>query len=122
MKNFISIVEIPTDSFARAVKFYQYILNIQIQEIDMQGTPMGLFPDGEGTVNVALIKGASYKPSTEGTLAYFNGGDDLQNVLDKIESDGGKVVVPKTLIDAENGFFAMFIDSEGNKMGLHSFK
>ena len=35
---------------------------------------------------------------------------------------GGKVAVPKTKISDEHGFFAIFIDSEGNKVGLHSMK
>ncbi|SKA41241.1 hypothetical protein SAMN04488128_105375 [Chitinophaga eiseniae] len=121
MENFISIVEIPTGSFARAVAFYQSVFNIGIREIDMQGTQMGLFPGG-GPVNVALIKGDDYKPSAIGTLVYFNGGDDLQNVLHKVEPAGGRVLLPKTLIDAENGFYALFTDTEGNRMGLHSYK
>lgn len=122
MKNLISIVEIPTGSFPRAVKFYQSILDVSIEEFDMQGTQMGLFPGEEGAVSVALINGTGYKPSKDGTLAYLNGGADLQKVLDKIEPSGGKVIVPKTEITPEIGFFAMFTDSEGNKMGLHSLK
>lgn len=122
MNNFISIVEIPASSFARAVKFYQTVLDITIQEADMEGIQMGLFPGGKGSVNVVLIKGNDYKPSGTGILVYLNGGDDLQNILDKIEPAGGKVVLPKTPIDTENGFFAFFIDSEGNKMGLHSYQ
>ncbi|WP_160717067.1 VOC family protein [Chitinophaga solisilvae] len=122
MNNLISIVEIPTTSFARAVRFYQSVLAVDIQEIDMQGTQMGLFPGGADTVNVALVNGTDYKPSDQGTLVYFNGGEDLQAILDKIEVNGGKVLVPKTLIDAENGFYAMFTDSEGNRIGLHACK
>lgn len=119
-KKLISIVEIPTDSFQRATRFYESILDLEIQAIDMQGTKMGLFP-GEDE-NVALVNGTDYKPSSQGTLVYLNGGEDLQVILDKIEKNGGKVIVPKTLIDSENGFFATFLDSEGNKLGLHSFK
>ncbi|NSL86219.1 VOC family protein [Chitinophaga sp. Mgbs1] len=122
MNNLISIVEIPTTSFARAVRFYQSVLAVDIQEIDMQGTQMGLFPGGADTVNVALVNGTDYKPSDQGTLVYFNGGEDLQAILDKIEVNGGKVLVPKTLIDAKNGFYAMFTDSEGNRIGLHAYK
>lgn len=122
MKNLVSIVEIPTDSFQRATRFYQAILDVSIEEIDMQGTRMGLFPGDEGAVNVAIIHGAGYKPSSQGTLAYLNGGKDLQNVLNKIEPNGGKVIVPKTGISPEAGFFAMFMDSEGNKIGLHSYQ
>ncbi len=122
MKNLVSIVEIPTSSFPRAVKFYESLLDISIEEIDMQGTRMGLFPGDGEAVNVAIIHGADYKPSDHGTLAYLNGGADLQAVLDKVEPNGGKVIVPKTEISPEAGFFAMFLDSEGNKIGLHSYQ
>lgn len=121
MKNLVSIVEIPTDSFQRAVRFYDTILDIKIQEVDMQGTSMGLFPGEKGSVNLALVHGSGYNPSAQGTMAYLNGGNDLQTVLDKIEAAGGKIITPKTEIDPENGFFAAFTDTEGNKIGLHSF-
>lgn len=120
MRNFISIVEIPTTDFARAVAFYQAILDISIEEFDMDGVQLGLFPnDGEG-VFVQLINGGEYKASADGTIVYLNGGDDLQTVADKIEANGGRIIVPKTEIGSEMGFYAMFIDTEGNKLGLHS--
>lgn len=122
MKNLISIVEIPTADFSRAVAFYQAILDISIEEVDMEGVQMGVFPSDEETVNVVLVKGTDYKPSTDGTIVYLNAGDDLQITLDKIELNGGKVIVPKTEISPEMGFFAMFTDTEGNKLGLHSKK
>jgi len=120
MKNLVSIVEIPTNDFSRAVKFYQAILDVSIEEIDMQGTLMGLFPSDGEVVSVALIKGKEYKTTVDGTIVYLNAGDDLQIVLDKIEPNGGKVIVPKTVIGPEMGFFAMFTDTEGSKLGLHS--
>ena len=120
MKNLISIVEIPTIEFPRAVKFYQTILNTSIEEINMEGALMGLFPSDGETVSVALINSSQYKTSTDGAVVYFNAGDDLQIVLDKIKANGGKIIVPKTDIGSEMGFYAMFMDTEGNKLGLHS--
>jgi len=120
MKNLISIVEIPTTDFPRAVKFYQTILDISIEEVDMAGTQMGLLPGDEGTVNVALVKSNDYAPSSDGTVVYLNAGNDLQPTLDKIVLHGGQVIVPKTEISPEMGFFALFFDTEGNKLGLHS--
>lgn len=122
MKSFISIVEIPTSDFSRAVGFYQSILGISIEEMEMDGVQMGVFPDEGAAVNVVLVRGNGYKPSTEGTLVYLRADDDLQVTLDKVEANGGKVVVPKTEISPEMGFFAMFTDTEGNKVGLHSLK
>ncbi len=120
MKSFISIFEIPSVEFSRAVTFYQSILGIKIEEIDMQGTQMGLFPSEGQMVSGIIVKGEGYQPSADGVVIYLNGGDNLQVILDKVETNGGKIALPKTLIDEENGYFAMFIDTEGNKIGLHS--
>jgi uncharacterized protein len=112
MKNIISI--------ARAVKFYQTILGVSIEQVDMNGTKVGVLPSDGETVNVVLIKGNDYKPTTDGAILYLNAGKDLQPMLNKVEQNGGQVIVPKTEISPEMGFFALFIDTEGNKLGLHS--
>ena len=120
MKNLISIVEIPTSDLSRAIRFYETILEISIEEAEMGETRMGVLPaDGE-TVNVVLVNGSDYKPNSEGTVLYFNAGDDLQPILEKIEQNGGQIIFPKTEISPEMGFFALFIDTEGNRLGLHS--
>jgi|SRR5688500_1668444 len=120
MKNLISIVEIPTADFRRAMAFYQAILDIHIEEMEMDGIKMGLFPNSGESVSVQLINGSQYKTSSDGAIVYLNGGKDLQKVADKIEANGGKIVIPKTEIGPEMGFYAMFHDTEGNKLGLHS--
>jgi predicted enzyme related to lactoylglutathione lyase len=120
MKNLISIVEIPTKDFSRARTFYQTILDVKIEETEMGETKIGVFPDTGESISVLLIHGSDYKTSNEGTTVYLNGGDDLQNIARKIEANGGKIIVPKTEIGPDMGFFALFIDTEGNKLGLHS--
>jgi uncharacterized protein len=120
MSNLISIVEIPTSDFQRAVSFYQEILDVTIEQTEMGPIRMGLFPGaGEGAF-VHLIYGDGYKPSGDGAVVYFNCGSDLQTVADRIEAKGGKIIVPKTEIGPDMGFYAIFNDSEGNKVGLHS--
>ena len=49
----------------------------------------------------------------------LNGGDDLAPVLDRIADAGGSVILGKTEISPEIGYFAPFMDSEGNRPGLH---
>ncbi len=120
MNNLISIVEIPTTDFSRALKFYQTVLSLTIEEMEMDGNKMGVLPNEEGTVNVVLVKGNDYKPTTDGAVLYLNAGKDLQPMLEKVKQNGGQVIVPKTEISPEMGFFALFIDTEGNKLGLHS--
>ena len=120
MKNLVSIVEIPTTDFSRAMNFYSGILEIDIEVVEMEGMKMGLFPNpGEGVV-VQLIHADNYKPAADGAVVYLNGGDDLQKVADKIEVHGGKMIIPKTEIGPDMGFYAVFTDTEGNKLGLHS--
>ncbi|MBX2963328.1 MAG: VOC family protein [Cyclobacteriaceae bacterium] len=120
MNNLISIVEIPVTDFSRAVKFYQLILGIAIEEMEMDGSQMGILPSENGTVNVVLVRGNGYKPITDGAVIYLNAGNDLQPMLDKIKQNGGQVIVPKTKISPEIGYFGIFMDTEGNKMGVHS--
>lgn len=120
MTNLVSIVEIPVENFSRAVAFYQAILGVSIEEVEMAGVQMGVLPTDGKTVNVVLAKGNDYKPTTNGAVVYLNAGGDLQPALNKVEPNGGKVVVPKTEISPEMGFFALFFDTEGNKLGFHS--
>jgi predicted enzyme related to lactoylglutathione lyase len=122
MKNLISIVEIPVADFPRAVKFYKNILGLPIEEMKMGDVVMGILPNEEGTLNVVLAKGNDYKPNPDGAILYLNAGNDLQPMLDKVKQHGGQILVPKTEISPEMGFFALFIDTEGNRMGLHSAK
>jgi len=120
MKSLISIFEIPATEVSRAVNFYQTILDIKIEKLDMPEMQMGIFPYEGQMVTGVIIKAEGYKPSADGVTIYLNGGDNLQVILDKIEKNGGKILVPKTLHADESGYFAIFLDSEGNKIGLHS--
>lgn len=122
MKNLVSIIEIPTIDLKRAITFYKSILAVNIEEADMGDVKMGILPSEEGAVNVVLAKGADYKPTNNGSVIYLNGGDTLQKILDKVEPNGKQVIVPKAEISPEMGFFALFTDTEGNKMGLYSTK
>ena len=120
MNSFVSIFEIPATDISRAVNFYQTILGIKIEKMDFPGMEMGIFPYEEQVVTGVIIKGEGYQPSADGVTLYLNGGQDLQVILDKVEKNGGKILVPKSPHADESGYFAIFIDSEGNKMGLHS--
>lgn len=120
MENLINWFEIPATDFNRAVSFYKGILGLEIKEAELFGTKMGFFPTDGTNVSGAIVQGEDCKPSTEGVVAYLNGGMDLQSVLDKVESNKGIVILPKTQISPEMGYFGLFIDSEGNKMAVHS--
>jgi predicted enzyme related to lactoylglutathione lyase len=71
-------------------------------------------------VNGVIIKAEGDKPSTNGVTIYLNGGDNLQIILNKVEKNGGKILMPKSPHADDSGYYALFLDSEGNKIGLHS--
>ncbi len=120
MNSFVPIFEIPALDLSRAIDFYQSILDIKIEKIDIPQMQMGLFPT-QGQMSFGVImQGEGYIPSSNGVTIYLDGGDDLQIILEKIEKKDGKILTPKTLHADESGYFAIFIDSEGNRLGLHS--
>jgi len=124
MDNAISWFEIGTTDLERATKFYETIFNVKLAPLEMPNIKMRMFPldDMMKGVGGALVdSGGFHKPSaTDGPLIYLNGNPDVQNVLDKVEAAGGKILVPKTQISPEYGYMAVMIDTEGNRIALHS--
>ena len=121
-KNAISWFEIPSIDLSRAAKFYETIFDITLAPLDTPEIKMRLFPleDRMGVGGAIVDSGGFHKPSsTDGPLLYLNANPDVQNVLDKIEAAGGKIIVPKMSI-GEYGFMGAFIDTEGNRIALHS--
>ena len=122
MTNSINWVEIPVLNFDRAKKFYSKIYDYEMYEETIAGARMGFLPmerESRG-VGGAIIQGYGYVPSSLGTRAYLNGGQNLLTVLNRVESAGGNVIVNKTKISDEIGYFAVFEDTEGNHVALHS--
>ena len=121
MNNPIQWLEIPTADLERAKSFYSNVFNLQLQYIEMPDSKMYMFgePNNVGSGG-AIYQSDEGKPSANGSTVYFSC-EDLSNELGKVEKEGGKVVVPKTDI-GEFGFFAHIIDTEGNRIGLHSNK
>jgi uncharacterized protein len=122
MTNALNWFEIPVSDFDRARKFYETLYGSEIVEIPFPGGRYGMLPcDMQHGVGGGLVQGEGFEPSDKGTVVYLNGGDDLNTPLSRIEKAGGRVVMPKTSI-GENGFMAQFIDTEGNRVALHSMK
>lgn len=120
--NAINWFEIPVSDVERAVAFYQNVFAVTLDQQEMMGMHMAMFPYNpmSGKVSGALVKSDMHKPSAEGAVLYLNGNPDLSAALNKVEAAGGQVVMPKTQIDEQTGYMAFFIDTEGNKVGLHS--
>ena len=125
--NAVGWFEIPVTDMQRAMKFYESILGVKLElhkmgELDMAWFPMS---DGKGASGSLVQHKEWYKPSPDtkaGVLIYFTSpSGDLTNELSRIDKAGGRVVVPRESI-GEHGFIAIFLDSEGNRVALHSMK
>ncbi len=122
-KNAISWFEIPTRDLNRAQKFYESIFDITLTPFDTPQIKMRMFPleDPMGVGGALVYNDQFYNASaTDGPLIYLNANPDVQNILNKIEAAGGKILLPKTMITPEYGHMAMFLDTEGNRIALHS--
>ncbi|WP_396589623.1 VOC family protein [Allomuricauda sp. R78024] len=121
-QNMVGWFEIPVLDMDRAKSFYESVFKIEVQVQDFGGTLMGWFPWAEGKMGAtgSLILQSEYKPSnTEGVLIYF-ASVDVENELNRIEKAGGKILKPKTQISPEVGYMGLFLDTEGNRIALHS--
>jgi predicted enzyme related to lactoylglutathione lyase len=123
--NAVGWFEIPVSNMERAIKFYESVFNYKLERHQMGELDMAWFPFGDvpGAPGSLVYHKEFYKPSTSGILIYFTcHSGDLANELSKVESAGGKVLMPKKLISDDVGHMALCVDTEGNKIALHSRK
>ncbi len=124
MKTAIAWFEIPVIDFDRAKTFYQAVIGQELTDHEMPDPNMlySVFPYEEGNgIGGAIMKMDKCIPSPDGVTIYLDGGDDLRIPLERAEKAGAQVIVPRMDI-GENGFIAQFIDTEGNRIALHSMK
>lgn len=121
--NAISWFEIPTTDLNRAQQFYETVFDMKMMVLDLPEIKMRMFPieNNMGVGGALVDSGGFHKPSaTEGPLIYLNANPDVNLILNRIESAGGKIVMPKTEISPEYGHMGVFIDTEGNRIAVHS--
>jgi len=128
--NALNWFELYVADFARARRFYETILKMPLQDPQTEacaegakeGCQMAMFPcDLVNGVGGSITKMKEMAPGVGGTLIYLNVEGDLDGVLQRIPKAGGTVVKPRFSI-GEHGFIAIFKDTEGNVVGLHSMK
>lgn len=122
MRNVISWVEIYVTDMDRAKKFYETILDVELEKMPApEGAgEMYSFPWSDDAPNAAgaLVKNDTSKPSSTGTIVYFES-EDCNTELNRVEDAGGTIVTPKTPA-GEFGNFCIVSDSEGNMIGFFS--
>lgn len=110
--------ELPATDLQRAKRFYETILETELQVMDFGG-PMAIFPYENPGIGGCIVAGRSH-PSPHGTLVYLNAEGRLDRTLELVEAAGGRVDAPKTRVSDSIGDVAYIIDSEGNRVGLHA--
>jgi len=126
-RNVVGWFEIPVTDMDRAIRFYEKVFDFKIERNQMGPLDMGWFPwtegDGPGSGGSLVKHEEFYKPSTNGSLVYFTAhSGDLDNELSRVEDAGGQVLQGKTLIADDIGYMALFLDTEGNRIAMHSRK
>ena len=120
MANQIVWVDIPVLDLDRAVRFYSAVLGAEVQKQENRGRTIAVLPCADGgDVGGCLFIKDDEKPSDRGMLVYLNAQGRLDEAVSAVESSGGKVLKPKHQI-GPYGFRAVVLDSEGNRVALHS--
>jgi uncharacterized protein len=116
--------EIPVTDMERAIKFYETVFDFKLSRNKMGPLDMAWFPYVDNTIGSGgslVCHPEFYKPSSDGVLIYltaFSG--NLDNELSHVEKAGGKILEPRKLIAEGFGYMALFLDTEGNRLALHS--
>lgn len=117
--------EIPVQDMDRAIKFYEEVFECSLNKQLMGDLQMAWFPwveTGGGAGGSLVYHKDYYKPSKEyGALVYFSS-EDCSNELGRVENAGGHIQTPKKLIAPGIGYMGVFLDSEGNRIAVHSRK
>src|SRR5713226_8576045 len=120
MANQIVWCDIPVLDLDRAAKFYSAVLGAQVKKEQFPGgMTIGLLPHTDGEVGGCLFTSDDEKPSDKGLLIYLNASGRLDAAIDAVVPNGGKVIKPKHPI-GPYGHRAIILDSEGNRVALHS--
>lgn len=115
---YVNWFEIPAYDLGRAKAFFDHVFGIAMETTYAGDYAMAYFPVN-GHSGGAVVQGPGCIPNDCGALLYLNAGDDLDGMLARVEEAGGRIIMGRTLISESAGSFALFVDSEGNRLALH---
>ena len=125
-RNVVGWFEIPTIDIDRAQKFYEKVLGFKLERQKVGPSEMAFFPwkeDAAGSPGSLIQEDEFYHPSAEGVVIYFTSpSGDATNELAKVNQAGGKLLRDKTEIADGHGFYGLLLDTEGNRIAIHSLK
>jgi predicted enzyme related to lactoylglutathione lyase len=110
--------DIPVADLKRASAFYRAVLAIKVDVTTFDGTSFAIFEHDNGTGG-CLVPHPGYAGCTDGPLVYLNVAGRIRDAAAQAGKVGGKVVKDVHAI-GPHGFCAIVLDSEGNRVALHS--
>jgi predicted enzyme related to lactoylglutathione lyase len=111
-------VDIPVKDLARAMKFYAAVLGRPVNLVEMPGMKFAVLDHEQGNGGCLVEKPAEVS-STGGILVYMNANGRIRAAAAEVEKNGGKIIEPIHSI-GPHGFRTIVLDSEGNRLALHS--
>jgi len=123
-ENTLCWTDIPVTNLERATKFYSAVLGKEVPKMSEGGFEYGLLPHAEQNASGCLCvssdsAGLENKPSQSGPLIYLSVEGRLDDAVKAVRANGGKVLQERQQI-GPHGFRAVIVDSEGNRIALHS--
>lgn len=112
--------EIPAADFDRATGFYEALFDASLKREDVGPYRLAVFPYDRPSISGAVIAGPKLTPAADGSIVYLNVDGRLDETLSRVPALGGSVALPRTELPRDLGAFAHIIDTEGNRVGLHT--
>lgn len=109
--------ELYVNDFDKSIEFYKKLFGWEFNQSESSDSVYWNIFTGEGSIGGGLMKKAVPEHSGQSVVLYIET-DNIEATLNKAASLGGSIIMPKTLINENAGYFALFNDIDGNTMGL----
>lgn len=110
--------DIPVADLDRAAAFYRGVLGIAVDKAQFDEFTFCVLQHENGNGGCLILKPGEVA-SNAGILVYMNVDGRMREAVGRVGALGGKVLEPMHAI-GPHGFRAVVLDSEGNRIALHS--